>query len=81
MSIQQPNLMDSLFAPERAEVYREFYWHGAFPDYLKILEENPRVARTAFQRMYDMILSYGVRQLHREPRRDRPLQLLRRSDR
>ena len=61
MSTQQPNLMDLLFAPERAEVFREFYWHGTFPDYLKILEENPKVARTAFQRMYDMILSYGAR--------------------
>jgi serine protein kinase len=53
--------MDSLFAPERAEAFREFYWHGSFADYLEILEQNPGVARSAFQRMYDMILTYGTR--------------------
>ena len=39
--------------------YQDLNWEGSFEDYLKIVAENPKVARTAFQRVYDMILSYG----------------------
>jgi len=40
--------------------FREQHWEGTFWDYLDIVSENPAVARNAFQRVYDMILSYGV---------------------
>jgi serine protein kinase len=40
--------------------YRELHWEGSFWDYIKIVEQNPLVARNAFQRVYDMILSHGV---------------------
>ncbi len=39
--------------------YQELNWEGSFSDYLHIVENNPMVARTAFQRLYDMILTYG----------------------
>src|SRR4051812_38480472 len=39
--------------------FREQHWEGSFWDYLEILNENPAVARNAFQRVYDMILTYG----------------------
>ena len=39
--------------------FRELHWEGTFEEYLRIVRENPRVTRTAFQRLYDMILSYG----------------------
>src|SRR5712691_11039643 len=39
--------------------FKELHWDGSFEDYLKIVRENPRVTRTAFQRLYDMILSHG----------------------
>ena len=29
-------------------------------EYLEIVRKNPRVTRTAYQRLYDMILSYGT---------------------
>jgi serine protein kinase len=32
---------------------------GSFEDYLQTVRDNPRVTRTAFQRVYDMILSHG----------------------
>src|SRR5712672_190657 len=35
------------------------HWEGSLEEYLKIVRENPRVTRTAFQRIYDMILSHG----------------------
>jgi len=40
--------------------YRDLTWTGSFSDYLNLVAENPRVGRNAFQRLYDMILSYGV---------------------
>jgi serine protein kinase len=39
--------------------FREQHWEGTFWDYLEIVHENPLVARNAFQRVYDMIMSYG----------------------
>jgi predicted Ser/Thr protein kinase len=42
------------------KTYQELHWEGTFEDYLKLVAENPRIARNAFQRVYDMILSYGA---------------------
>ena len=39
--------------------FREQHWEGTFWEYLDIVLENPAVARNAFQRVYDMILTYG----------------------
>jgi len=39
--------------------FREQHWEGTFWEYLDIVTENPSVARNAFQRVYDMILTYG----------------------
>ncbi len=40
--------------------FRRKNWIGTFEEYLDIVRENPRVTRTAYQRIYDMILGYGV---------------------
>lgn len=40
--------------------YKELNWTGSFDDYLKIIDNNPRVPRNAYQRLYDMIISHGV---------------------
>lgn len=40
--------------------YQDLTWEGSFEDYLAIVEKDPSVARTAFQRIYDMIVSYGM---------------------
>ncbi len=42
------------------ESFQELQWEGTFKDYLGIVSENPLVLRNAFQRAYDMILSYGT---------------------
>jgi predicted Ser/Thr protein kinase/intein/homing endonuclease len=39
--------------------YREYHWEGSFADYLEIVTKNPKVARSAFQRIYDMIMHFG----------------------
>ena len=41
------------------EGFREQYWEGSFADYVEIVKHNPKVARAAYQRLYDMILSVG----------------------
>src|SRR6266704_1921078 len=44
--------------------FRDQHWEGGFEDYLQIVRHNPKVTRTAFQRMYDMILSKGTREYY-----------------
>jgi len=40
--------------------FRSFHWEGSFTEYLDIVKKNPAVTRNAFQRMYDMVLSWGT---------------------
>ena len=39
--------------------FRDENWEGTFEEYLEIVTKDPRVARNAFQRIYDMILHFG----------------------
>ena len=39
--------------------YRELHWEGSFEQYLGLVRDDPSVCRTAYQRLYDMILSHG----------------------
>src|SRR5881296_877259 len=52
-------LVSRIAALQDKTSFKELHWDGTFEDYLKIIRENPRVTRTAFQRIYDMILSHG----------------------
>ena len=51
---QQLNLSD----------YRKKHWEGTFEEYLDIVREHPEVTRTAYQRLYDMILSHGTEEVY-----------------
>ncbi len=42
------------------EDFRALSWGGSFTDYLEVIRKNPQVLRTSYQRLYDMILSYGT---------------------
>jgi serine protein kinase len=42
--------------------FREQNWTGSFAQYLDIVHRDPRVTRTAYERIYDMIVSAGVRE-------------------
>ncbi len=55
-------LVDDRIDPD---AYKDLHWTGTFDDYLEKLEEQPLICRTAFQRVYDMILSYGVEEIER----------------
>lgn len=39
--------------------YRDLKWEGSFNDYLSLAGEKPEVIRNSYQRLYDMIMSYG----------------------
>src|SRR5207248_9733085 len=52
-------LVSRIAALQDKTSFKELHWDGTLEDYLKIVRENPRVTRTAFQRIYDMILSHG----------------------
>ena len=45
--------------------FLELNWVGTFKDYLDLVYENPLAIRNAYQRVYDMILSYGVEEYTR----------------
>ncbi|SFU91999.1 PrkA family serine protein kinase [Alicyclobacillus macrosporangiidus] len=49
---------------ERLNAYRaeeeSLRWEGTFVDYLRIVRENPDVAKTAHARIYDMIADAGI---------------------
>jgi len=45
---------------QNVEEFKELTWEGSFSDYLSLVQKNPKITRTAFQRLYDMLLSYGT---------------------
>jgi serine protein kinase len=40
--------------------FQQLNWRGTFADYLELATNDPKVTRNAFQRIYDMIMSYGT---------------------
>lgn len=42
--------------------YQELHWEGSFDDYLRLVRQDPRICRLSYQRVYDMISSYGRRE-------------------
>src|SRR5947207_10322545 len=54
-----PSLVTKIAGLQNQKEYAELNWTGSFEDYLTIIRKNPGVTRTAFQRVYDMLLSYG----------------------
>ena len=46
----------------RAE-YQKKHWVGTFAEYLDLIRRDTRVTRTAYQRLYDMILAHGTEEV------------------
>src|SRR5262245_48982926 len=46
--------------------YRKKHWEGTFEEYLDIVREHPEVTRTAYQRLYDMIISHGTEEVYEQ---------------
>ncbi len=61
-------LLDLITRDEDVKQFRDLHWEGSFSAYLELALGNPMVSRNAFQRLYDMILSYGYEEFteHKE---------------
>ncbi len=53
-------ILERISKSQNFDGYRQEHWQGTFDEYLDIVRKEPRVTRTAYQRLYDMILSYGI---------------------
>ena len=53
------SFLSSVASLTQSGEFEKLHWEGSFDDYLKIVKEEPRVTRTSFQRLYDMVLSFG----------------------
>ena len=53
-------LVDRIAALQDYKKYEDLHWTGTFEEYLDLMRDNPRIARTAHERVYDMIMSHGT---------------------
>ena len=53
-------MTERIAAMQDFKLYKELSWEGTFEEYLQIVRERPQVTRNAYQRAYDMIISYGT---------------------
>ena len=42
-----------------ADRFLQQHWEGSFEEYLELVTRNPRIARNAFQRLYEMVVHFG----------------------
>ena len=59
MATHEHEMVSRIAALQNYAQYKDLHWEGSFEDYLAVVREKPQVARNAFQRLYDMIISYG----------------------
>ncbi len=53
------DLLARLAARQDVASYRELLWEGSFADYLALVQDDPRIARNAYQRLYDLVAAHG----------------------
>ncbi len=53
-------LLEQISQRQSPEQFRQEHWQGTFAEYLDIVKSDPTVARTAYQRLYDLILAEGT---------------------
>ena len=54
------SLLNLLGEMQDQKRFQALNWRGTFRDYLNVVADNPKVTRNSFQRLYDMIMSYGT---------------------
>jgi serine protein kinase len=64
MSNTAMTILEGLRSQIDLNEFKKLNWEGSFPDYLDIVLKQPAVTRTAFQRLYDMILSHGTEDIY-----------------
>ena len=61
---QATAILDGLRSQLDLTDFKKLNWEGSFADYLDLVLERPHVTRTAYQRLYDMILSHGTEDMY-----------------
>ena len=56
-------LINLISSRQNLDDYQKKHWPGSFAEYLDILQHDPKVTRTAYQRIYDMIISHGTEEV------------------
>jgi len=54
-----PEIVSLIAQRQDLQQFRRKNWEGSFEDYLDLVRDDPTVTRNAFERVYDMIMSYG----------------------
>jgi serine protein kinase len=57
MSIDIQSFIEKNYSKED---FSHLNWEGSFQDYIDLVVKNPHVCRNSFQRVHDMIMSYGT---------------------
>ena len=55
----QRSLLDLVAAHQNADRFKTLLWEGSYAEYLDIVQRDPAVARTAWQRLYDLVEHFG----------------------
>ena len=59
MSDTRSDLLNLIGTHQDVGRFQELLWEGGFSDYLAMVRDDPSVARNAYQRLYDLVSSYG----------------------
>ncbi|VAX40745.1 Serine protein kinase (prkA protein), P-loop containing [hydrothermal vent metagenome] len=54
------DILNRISSQQSPDEFREEHWQGTFDEYLDLVKREPQVTRTAYQRLYDMVLGYGT---------------------
>lgn len=60
MSHDTAGLLQQIAELHDVQRYRDLNWEGDYTDYLDLVRQKPEVTRNAWQRLYDLILSFGT---------------------
>ena len=57
-------ILDGLRSQMDLTDFKKLNWECSFPEYLEIVMKQPTVTRTAYQRLFDMILAHGTEDIY-----------------
>jgi len=56
-------ILSSVRQLQNLDDYQKTHWEGTFEEYLDKVVKSPAITRTAYQRLYDMIVSHGTEEV------------------
>ena len=56
---KQIDILSMIGKMQDVQKYKELNWDGSLEDYLNIVQKEPKVCRSAYQRLYDMIMTHN----------------------